>query len=110
MAEPAKPAFDAAAFLASAGLGRRIVLLKPKTQVFSQGDPADSVFYLQEGRAIVTVLSKSGKEATVALLSAGDFVGEESLSRHRAAHGHGYRHHILLRAQDRARQDDPRDA
>jgi len=45
-----------------------------------QGDPADSVFYLQKGRAKVTVVSKAGKEATIALLSERDFVGEESLA------------------------------
>jgi CRP-like cAMP-binding protein len=47
---------------------------------FSQGDPADSVFYLQNGRAKVTVVSPAGKEATITLLSAGDFVGEEALA------------------------------
>jgi CRP/FNR family cyclic AMP-dependent transcriptional regulator len=75
-----KPVFDAAAFLASAGLGRRIVQLTPRQPFFSQGDPADSIFYLQSGRAKVTVVSKTGKEATIALVSAGDFVGEESLA------------------------------
>jgi CRP/FNR family transcriptional regulator, cyclic AMP receptor protein len=72
--------FDAAAFLATAGLGRRIVQIKPKLAFFSQGDPADSIFYLQKGRAKVTVVSKTGKEATITLLAAGDFVGEESLA------------------------------
>ena len=72
--------FDVAAFLASGGLGRRIIQLTPKQAFFSQGDPADSVFYLQKGRAKVTVVSPAGKEATIALLSAGDFVGEEALA------------------------------
>jgi CRP-like cAMP-binding protein len=71
--------FDPAAFLANAGLGRRIVRIKPKAHFFSQGDPADCVFYLQTGRAKLTVLSKSGKEATITLLAPRDFVGEESL-------------------------------
>ena len=75
-----KPAFDAAAFLASAGLGRRIVQLAPKQTFFSQGDPADSVFYLQKGRAKVTVVSQAGKEATITLLTEGDFVGESALT------------------------------
>jgi CRP-like cAMP-binding protein len=75
-----KPGFDAAAFLASAGLGRRIVELAPKDTFFSQGDPADSVFYLQKGRAKVTVVSAAGKEATIALVSSGEFVGEEALA------------------------------
>jgi CRP/FNR family transcriptional regulator, cyclic AMP receptor protein len=75
-----KPEFDTGAFLASTGLGRRIIQLAPKEAFFSQGDPADSVFYLQTGRAKVTVVSTAGKEATITLLSAGDFVGEEALA------------------------------
>jgi len=75
-----KSTFDSAAFLAKAGLGRSIVQLKPKQAFFSQGDPADSIFYLQSGRAKLTVVSKNGKEATITLFAAGDFVGEESLA------------------------------
>jgi CRP/FNR family transcriptional regulator, cyclic AMP receptor protein len=74
------PAFDTAAFLAHAGLGRRIVQLPPGQPIFSQGDSADSIFYLQKGRARITVVSHAGKEATIAILSAGNFVGEESLA------------------------------
>ena len=73
MVELEKPGFDTAAFLASAGLGRMIVRLTPKDAFFSQGDPADSIFYLQKGRAKVTVVSANGKEATIMLLAAGDF-------------------------------------
>ena len=80
MVELEKPPFDAAAFLASAGLGRRIVQLTPKQTFFSQGDPADAVFYIQKGRAKVTVVSSAGKEATITLLADGDFVGEEVLA------------------------------
>jgi CRP/FNR family transcriptional regulator, cyclic AMP receptor protein len=80
MVERQEKAFDAPAFLAEAGLGRRIVQLKPKQAFFSQGDPADSIFYLQRGRGKLTVVSKSGKEATVTLLTTGDFIGEESLA------------------------------
>ena len=80
MVELDKPSFDAAAFLASAGLGRRIVQLAPKQIFFTQGDPADSAFYLQKGRVRVTVVSTVGKEATITLLAAGDFIGEESLA------------------------------
>ena len=80
MAEQENDTFDAAAFLAEAGLGRRIVKLKPKRVFFSQGNPADSVFYLQKGRAKLTVVSEKGKEATITLLSAGDFIGEESIA------------------------------
>jgi CRP/FNR family transcriptional regulator, cyclic AMP receptor protein len=72
--------FDSATFLANAGLGRKIVELKPKETFFCQGAPADSVYYLQRGRARVTVVSQNGKEATITHLSTGDFVGEESLA------------------------------
>jgi CRP-like cAMP-binding protein len=75
-----KPTFDAGAFLANAGLGRRIVQLEPKEPFFSQGDEADSVFYLQKGRAKLTVVSEAGKEATLTILSAGEFVGEAALA------------------------------
>jgi CRP-like cAMP-binding protein len=51
LVEPRESAFDAAAFLASSGLGRRIAQFKPKQLLLSQGDPADSIFYLQKGRA-----------------------------------------------------------
>ena len=72
--------FDPASFLANTGLGRRIVRLKPKQTFFAQGNPADSIFYLQKGRAKLTVVSKNGKEATITLFAAGDFVGEESIA------------------------------
>jgi CRP-like cAMP-binding protein len=72
--------FDPAAFLAQAGLGRRIVRLNPKEAFFSQGDAASCVFYLQDGRAKLTVISKEGKEATIAMLTAGDFVGEAAMA------------------------------
>jgi CRP-like cAMP-binding protein len=54
--------------------------LKPKEAFFSQGSLADSIFYLQTGRAKLTVVSHDGREATIALLPAGEFVGEESLA------------------------------
>ena len=80
MAEVAKYTFDAGAFLATAGLGRRVVKLAPRETFFSQGDPADSVFYLQQGHARVTVVSEIGKEATISLVSEGEFVGEGALA------------------------------
>ncbi len=67
-------------FLANAGFGRRIIELRPDENLFTQGDLADSVFYLQSGRAKLTVVSHAGKEATITLLSGGDFVGEECLA------------------------------
>ena len=72
--------FDPISYLARAGVGRRITDLVPGETFFTQGDPADSVYYLQSGRAKLTVVSHQGKEATITLLSGGDFVGEESLA------------------------------
>ena len=80
MNEHDEPRFDAAAFLMRAGLGRRVVRLEPRQPFFSQGEPADSIFYLKKGRAKITVISHAGKEATLTLLSAGDFIGEEALA------------------------------
>jgi CRP/FNR family cyclic AMP-dependent transcriptional regulator len=80
MIEPKRKKFDPSEFLAHAGLGRKIVELKAGGIFFSQGNPADSIFYIQKGRAKLTVVSQAGKEATITLLSAGDFVGEESIA------------------------------
>ena len=80
MTDRGQRAFDPEAFLASAGLGRRIVQLNAEETFFAQGSEADSIFYLQKGRAKLTVVSAAGKEATIALLVGGDFVGEESLA------------------------------
>jgi CRP-like cAMP-binding protein len=74
------PPFDLATFLAHAGLGRKIVTFRPGAHIFTQGTSADCVFYLQSGRAKLTVVSAAGKEATITLLAAGDFVGEESMA------------------------------
>jgi CRP-like cAMP-binding protein len=74
---PTKAAdFDPKVFLAHAGVGRAILQYKPKQALFSQGDRADAIFYLQEGKVRLSVVSKQGKEATIALLSSGDFLGE----------------------------------
>jgi CRP/FNR family cyclic AMP-dependent transcriptional regulator len=80
MTKQKKITFDPAAFLASAGLGRRIVQIKAKRPFFTQGGAADCLFYLQTGRAKLTVVSKSGKEATITLLKVGEFIGEESIA------------------------------
>jgi CRP/FNR family cyclic AMP-dependent transcriptional regulator len=72
--------FDPQAFLRNAGIGRTVHSYKPKQAVFSQGERADAVFYLQEGRVRLSVLSKQGKEATIALLGPGDFLGEGCLA------------------------------
>jgi CRP-like cAMP-binding protein len=73
-------AFDPTVFVARPGFGRRVIELNPAQIFFTQGDAADSVFYLERGRAKVTVVSHTGKEATIAFFAAGDFVGEESLA------------------------------
>jgi CRP-like cAMP-binding protein len=86
MLEHEKSAFDADAFLASAGLGRKIVKLRESQTFFSQGEAADAVFYLQSGRGKLTVVAQNGKEATITYLSAGEFVGEESLTSVGALH------------------------
>jgi CRP/FNR family transcriptional regulator, cyclic AMP receptor protein len=80
MKEHDKARFDPAVFLANAGVGRKIVHLKARATFFLQGNLADSIFHLQTGRAKLTVVSKEGKEATIALVSGGDFLGEESLA------------------------------
>lgn len=72
--------FDPSIFLASAGLGQRIVRLKTRESFFSQGCLADCVFYLQSGRGKLTVVSKGGKEATITMFTAGEFIGEESIA------------------------------
>jgi CRP-like cAMP-binding protein len=74
MTESEPTEFDAATFLAKAGLGRRIIAVKARQLFFAQGSNADSVFYLQKGRVRITVVSERGKEATITLLSAGDFI------------------------------------
>jgi CRP-like cAMP-binding protein len=71
--------FDPAAFLTQTGLGRKVLSLQKNEQAFSQGDPADAVFYVQKGQIKVTVTSTSGKEATIALVGDGDFLGEDSM-------------------------------
>jgi CRP-like cAMP-binding protein len=72
--------FDAKTFLARAGLGRTILHLKKDQLAYVQGDPADAVFYVQEGRLRVTVTSANGKEATITLVGAGDFLGENCMT------------------------------
>jgi CRP/FNR family cyclic AMP-dependent transcriptional regulator len=72
--------FDPHAFLATIGEGRKSVLFKTKQTVFAQGDTADAVFYIQTGKVKLTVVSKTGKEATIGILSDGNFFGEGSLA------------------------------
>jgi CRP-like cAMP-binding protein len=72
--------FDPRAFLATIGEGRKSVLFQKKQGIFAQGDTADAVFYIQTGKVKLTVVAKTGKEATIAILGEGDFFGEGSLA------------------------------
>src|SRR5580765_4761272 len=73
---PKKKAFNAQAFLDSAGVDKKVKHFKKAEIVFSQGSPADSVMYIQEGAIKITALSPVGKEAIIAILHSGDFFGE----------------------------------
>jgi CRP/FNR family transcriptional regulator, cyclic AMP receptor protein len=75
-----KRGFDPHAFLATIGDGRKFVLFAKKQSFFTQGDAADAVFYLQTGKVKLTVVSKTGKEATIGILGEGDFFGEGALA------------------------------
>ena len=75
-----RQSFNPKAFLVQVGEGRSIAKYDKDQIVFSQGEPADAVFYIQKGKAKLTVVSEQGKEAIVAIISAGDFFGEGSLA------------------------------
>jgi CRP/FNR family cyclic AMP-dependent transcriptional regulator len=72
--------FDLHDFLNSGGLGKKIVKYRNKQVIFSQGDPSSMVFYIQKGRVKLTVVSQNAKEAVVAILGDGDFLGESCLA------------------------------
>jgi len=72
--------FDPKIFLAQTGLGKTILQYPKNKEIFTQGQPSDAVFYIQKGRAKLKVLSARGKEATIALLGDGDFIGEECIA------------------------------
>jgi CRP/FNR family transcriptional regulator, cyclic AMP receptor protein len=73
-------AFDLQAFLSSAGVSRRVVEFRRKQRIFSQGDPAATVLYVQEGAVRLSVISAAGKEAVVGMMGPGDFFGEGCLA------------------------------
>ena len=77
-----KGSFNAQAFLDSAGLARKVKQFRRREIIFSQGDPARHVLYIQQGGVKLSVVSESGKEAVVALLGPGDFFGESCLAGH----------------------------
>jgi CRP/FNR family transcriptional regulator, cyclic AMP receptor protein len=72
--------FDPKKFLSTIDAGRTILIASKKQPIFVQGDLSDAVFYIQEGKVRLTVVSKSGKEATIGILSASDFFGEGCLA------------------------------
>jgi CRP-like cAMP-binding protein len=76
---PGDPNFSYANFLSTEGPGRKLIYLKPAGVFFAQGTESNCVFYLTVGRAKLTVVSKAGKEATITLLVAGEFIGEEAI-------------------------------
>lgn len=75
-------AFDVQSFLDSTGLGRKIEEFEGKHQVFSQGDPAKNVMYIQSGGVKLTIVNEFGKQAVIAILGPGDFFGEACLAGH----------------------------
>ena len=83
MEKPAKDTFDPKNFLAKVGTGKTILEFHKNQNVFEQGDVADTVFYIQEGKVKLTVLSDQGKEAVVAILEPGQFFGEGCLNGQR---------------------------
>lgn len=74
------PPFDPQSFLESAGISKKIVEYRPLSIIFSQGDPSETIFYIQKGAVRLSVLSHSGKEAIVGMLGPGDFLGEGALT------------------------------
>src|SRR6476659_8129180 len=80
MATKPKPKFDPSAYLAKTGAGRAISKYRQGEVVFSQGDPADAVFYIQQGKVRMTVVSQRGKEAVVAVMGPDEFCGEGCLA------------------------------
>ena len=82
-ANSASPEFDAQRFLDSADVTKKIVEHRPRSVIFAQGDPSDNVIYIQKGSVRLSVLSRGGKDAIVAMLGRGDFLGEGALAGQR---------------------------
>jgi CRP/FNR family transcriptional regulator, cyclic AMP receptor protein len=72
--------FQPQTFLSTIDGGRKILSFRKSQTIFAQGNPSDSVFYVQKGKVKLTVVSKSGKEATIGILNEGDFFGEGCLT------------------------------
>jgi CRP/FNR family cyclic AMP-dependent transcriptional regulator len=80
MGAPTKRRFDTQAFLSSSGLARKVEDYRPAAPIYAQGDRSDTVFYIQQGSVKLSVLSRTGKEAVVGVLGAGEFFGEGALA------------------------------
>jgi hypothetical protein len=100
-----KLAFDPKEFLAKIGTGRKIVSVEKGCAVFSQGDECDAVFYIQEGRVKLTVVSKTGKEATIGIFGVGEFFGERQPGDTTPENGNGDRTDELYVHADRKESD-----
>jgi len=83
MAPARKPKFNPSVFLAEAGLGRTVSKYRERENLFQQGAPADAVFFIQAGKVKLTVLSRQGKEAVVAILGPDEFLGQGCLTGQR---------------------------
>jgi CRP/FNR family transcriptional regulator, cyclic AMP receptor protein len=81
--KPAKDKFDAHSYLAKVGIGRTILEFEKGQRIFEQGDVADAVYYLQQGKIKLAVLSDQGKEAVVGILEPAQFFGESCLNGHK---------------------------
>lgn len=100
--------FDVQVFLSTVDRGRSVSNYRKGQKVFSQGDPGDTVFYIQKGKVKVCVVSEQGKEAVVALHGEGDFFGESCLTGHPLRRGDGgdddgMRHHANREGSHRSR-------
>ena len=106
MASATAPAFDLKPFLAKTGPGRTVATFRKGDTLFSQGEPADTVFYLLRGRVKLMVVSQQGKEAVIAMLGPDDFLGEGT-SGAAPSHGDGHRGERWLRVENREKDDRP---
>jgi CRP-like cAMP-binding protein len=102
------PVFDAQAFLDSAGMARIVVEYRRSQEVYSQGHPANSVMYVQKGSVKLSVVNEAGKEAVVAILGPGDFLGEGGAGRPICSYGGGDRDHTHDLTRYREKRDDSR--
>jgi len=109
MAIKRKASFNPKSFLAKVGEGRSIHAYPEAQIVFSQGDSADAVFFLQTGKVKITVVSKRGKEAVVAILGANDFFGERMSGRTEAPDSDGHDDHGLRHRATGESDDSPHD-